>query len=84
MWAFEWHSIEKAIRLKSGQPLFFCQFKFINPEKSFQIFIAKRTLELKGCIAQISEAVCYDNWTFSLFKAALEVRPERFLAPFKR
>ena len=84
MWAFEWHNIEKAIRLKRGQPLFYCQFEFDNPERSFQIFEAERTPELEGYIAQISEAVSYVNQTFSLFQAAREVRPERLLTPVKR
>ena len=84
MWAFEWHKIEKVIRLKRSQPLFYCHFEFDNPERSFQIFEAERTPELEGYIAQISEAVSYVNQTFSLFQAARAVRPERLLTPVKR
>ena len=35
-------------------------------------------------MSQISAAVNYVNQTFSLFKAAREVRPERLLTPVKR
>ena len=84
MWAFEWHNTDEPIRLKRGQPLFYCQFELDNPERSFQIVEAERTPELENYISQISAAVNYVNQTFSLFKAAREVRPERLLTPVKR
>ena len=84
MWAFEWHNTDKPIRLKRGQPLFYCQFELDGPDRSFQIVEAERTPELENYISQISAAVNYVNQTFSLFKAAREVRPERLLTPVKR
>lgn len=84
MWAFEWHNIKKPIRLKRGQPLFYCQFELENPERNFQVVEAERTPELASYLEKISSAVNYVNQTFSLFKAAKEVRPERLLTPVKR
>ena len=84
MWAFEWHNIKKPIRLKRGQPLFYCQFELENPERNFQVVEAERTPELASYLEKISSAVNYVNQTFSLFKAAKEVRPETLLKPLKR
>ena len=84
MWAFEWHNTDKPIRLKRGQPLFYCQFELDNPERSFQVVEAERTPELENYLLQISAAVNYVNQTFSLFKAAREVRPKTLLTPLKR
>ena len=48
MWAFEGHNIKKPIRLKRGQPLFYCQFELDNPERQFQVFEAEGTPELQN------------------------------------
>ena len=61
MWAFEWHNTDKPIRLKRGQPLFYCQFERDNPERSFQVVEAERTPELENYLLQISAAVNYVN-----------------------
>lgn len=79
MWAFEWHNLEKEIRIKRGQPLFYCQFEFDSPERNFQLFEAERTEELDTYLRQISAAVNYVNQTFSLFKQAKEIRPQALL-----
>ena len=73
-WAFGWHNIKKPIRLKRGQPLFYCQFELDNPERQFQVFEAERTPELQEYCKMITGAVNYVNQTFSLFKRAAEVR----------
>ena len=75
MWAFEWHNVKKTIRLRRGQPLFYCHFELDSPERNFQIFEAERTLELEEYLDKISVAVNYMNQTFSLFKRDLEMRP---------
>ena len=79
MWAFEWHNIKKPIRLKRGQPLFYCQFELDNPERQFQVFEAERTPELQEYCKMINGAVNYVNQTFSLFNRAAEVRPSQLL-----
>jgi hypothetical protein len=79
MWAFEWHNIKKPIRLKRGQPLFYCHFELDIPERNFQIFEAERTPELEEYLDKISAAVNYVNQTFSLFKRASEMRPSQLL-----
>ena len=79
MWAFEWHNIKKPIRLKRGQPLFYCQFKLDNPERQFQMFKADHTPEVDEYLKKISGAVNYVNQTFGLFKRAAEVRPSQLL-----
>ncbi|MDB2423003.1 hypothetical protein N9X05_13645 [Paracoccaceae bacterium] len=79
MWAFQWHNIKKPIRLKRGQPLFYCQFELDNPERQFQVFEAERAPELQEYCKMITGAVNYVNQTFSLFKRAAEVRPSQLL-----
>lgn len=84
MWAFEWHNPEKDIKLSRGQPLFYCQFEFDSPERSFQLVEAERTEELSLYLSKIGAAVNYVNQTFSLFKQAKEVRPQKLLTKKER
>ncbi len=84
MWAFEWHEPEKDIVLKRGEPLFYCQFEGDHPERPVQLVEAERTAELATYMAQIGGAVNYVSQTFSLFKAAEELRPKRLLVAKKR
>lgn len=84
MWAFEWHDIKKPLRLKRGDPMFYCHFETGSPDRPVQVIEAQRTPELDDYIAQISGAVNYVNQTFSLFKAAKERRPEKLLVPKER
>ncbi len=79
MWAFEWHNTQKEIRLKRGQPLFYCQFELDSPERNFQLIEAQRTEALDSYLQSISAAVNYVNQTFSLFKRAKEIRPKTLL-----
>ena len=81
MWAFEWHDIEKPIVVRRGEPLFYCQFEFDNPERSVQMIEAEMTPELKTYLDHISGAVNYVSQTFSLFEAAERVRPDTLLTP---
>ncbi|MGI3170718.1 hypothetical protein ACRARG_16325 [Pseudooceanicola sp. C21-150M6] len=81
MWAFEWHDVSKPITLRRGDPLFYCQFEFDNPERSVQLIEASMTPELKSYLEHISSAVNYVNQTFSLFDAAKRVRPQTLITP---
>jgi hypothetical protein len=79
MWAFEWHDVTQDIILKRGEPLFYCQFEGDAPDRAIQLVEAKTTSELQEYIDQISGAVNYVNQTFSLFKAAERLRPEKLV-----
>ncbi len=81
MWAFEWHDTTKDIILRRGEPLFYCHFEGVGPERPIQLVEAERTPELEAYMAKISGVVNYVNQTFSLFKAAEGMRPERLLTP---
>ncbi|MBG6146052.1 hypothetical protein IWQ51_004198 [Labrenzia sp. EL_142] len=79
MWAFEWHNTKKDIVLERGQPLFYCSFEFDNPERNFQLVEATKTEELERYTESISSAVNYVNQSFSLFKQARKIRPDKLL-----
>ena len=79
MWAFEWHDVSKDIVLRRGEPLFYCQFEGSGPERPIQMVEAERTPELEAYAEKLSGVVNYVNQTFSLFKAAEEMRPARLL-----
>ncbi len=84
MWAFEWHDIEKDIVLRRGEPLFYVQFEANGPDRPVQLVEAERTPELSAYLEKLSGVVNYVSQTFSLFKAAEEVRPARLLTPRTR
>lgn len=84
MWAFEWHEPEKDIILRRGEPLFYCQFEAQGPERPVQLVEAERTPELVEYMEAIGGAVNYVNQTFSLFRAAEDLRPKSLLVPRKR
>ena len=84
MWAFEWHDAEKELHLARGEPLFYCQFETLPPDRPFRLVEAARTPELDAYLEHISGAVNYVNQTFSLFRAAQERRPETLVVPKKR
>ena len=68
MWAFEWHDIEKELRLSRGEPLFYCQFETIPQNRPIQLVESARTPELNAYLEHISGAVNFVNQTFSLFQ----------------
>ncbi len=84
MWAFEWHETDKDIVLKRGDPLFYCQFEGVGPERPVQMVEAERTPETLSYIEHISGAANYVNQTFSLFKAAEAARPALLVTPKPR
>lgn len=84
MWAFEWHDIQKPLKLARGEPLFYCLFETEPQDRAVQIVEAERTPELNEYLDLVSGAVNYVNQTFSLFKAAEERRPAQLLVPKKR
>jgi hypothetical protein len=84
MWAFEWHEPERDIVLKRGEPLFYCQFEGNGPDRPVQLVEAERTPELAAYMERISGVVNYVNQTFSLFRAAEDIRPPRLLTPKAR
>ncbi len=75
MWAFEWHDTERELRLSRGEPLFYCQFETLPPDRPFRLVEAARTAELDAYLESISGAVNYVNRTFSLFRTAQNRRP---------
>jgi hypothetical protein len=79
MWAFEWHEPEKDIKISRGEPLFYCQFEADGPERAVQMIEAERTPELASYMDKIGGIVNYVNQTFSLFKAAEDIRPAKLL-----
>jgi hypothetical protein len=79
MWAFEWHEPEKDLILRRGEPLFYLQFEGTDPARPVQVVEAEKTPELMEYMEQISGVVNYVNQTFSLFRAAEEIRPKRLL-----
>ncbi len=79
MWAFEWHDLERPLRLSRGEPLFYCQFETVPQDRAVQLIEAARTPELDAYLEHISSAVSLVNQTFSLFKTAQERRPRTLL-----
>lgn len=79
MWAFEWHEPQKDIVLRRGEPLFYCQFEGEGPDRPVQVVEAERTPELSAYMEKVSGVVNYVGQTFSLFKAAEEMRPTKLL-----
>lgn len=79
MWAFEWHEPAKDIVLRRGEPLFYCQFEGEGPDRPVQVVEAERTPELVSYMEKVSGVVNYVGQTFSLFKAAEEMRPKKLL-----
>jgi hypothetical protein len=84
MWAFEWHEPEKDIILRRGEPLFYVQFEGEGPDRPVQVVETVKTPELTGYLEKISGVVNYVNQTFSLFKAAEDLRPKRLVTPKER
>ncbi len=76
MWAFEWHDVEKELRLSRGEPLFYCQFETVPQDRPIQLVEAERTPELEEYLGHISGAVNFVNRSFSLFRTAQERRPK--------
>jgi hypothetical protein len=81
MWAFEWHEPQKDIILRRGEPLFYCQFEGEGPDRPVQVVEAERTPELAAYMEKVSGVVNYVGQTFSLFRAAEEMRPKKLLKP---
>ena len=79
MWAFEWHDTSKDLILKRGEPLFYCMFESMDPSRPIQLVEAEMTPELGEYMETIGGAVTYVNQTFSLFKAANDLRPKKIV-----
>lgn len=84
MWAFEWHDIEKPLKVSRGDPLFYVQFETIPQDRSVVVSETEVTPELNDYMEHISGAVNYVNQTFSLFEAAEAARPAKLVNPVKR
>jgi hypothetical protein len=84
MWAFEWRDTKAELVLKRGEPLFYCMFETIPPDRAVQMVEVERTPELERYIEFIGGAVNYVNQTFSLFEAAERARPTRLVEPRRR
>ena len=84
MWAFEWHDVEKPLRLSRGEPLFWCQFETVPPDRPFRLVEAARTPELEAWLEGMAGVVNHVNRTFSLFRTARERRPAVLVRPRER
>jgi hypothetical protein len=84
MWAFEWHDPKREIVLRRGEPLFYCHFEGMGPERPIQMVEADRTPELQEYMDRLSSVANYVNQTFGLFKAAESIRPKALLKPKER
>ena len=84
MWAFEWHDLEKPLRVGRGDPLFYVGFETLPQDRGVMMTETEVTQELQDYMDLISGAVNYVNQTFSLFEAAEERRPETLVHPVKR
>lgn len=81
MWAFEWHDIDKPLKIRRGDPWFYVGFETLPQDRNVVLTEAQRTPELLEYMDMISGAVNYVNQTFSLFQAAEERRPEVLVKP---
>ncbi|EAR53135.1 hypothetical protein OG2516_11746 [Oceanicola granulosus HTCC2516] len=84
MWAFEWHDLERPLKINRGDPWFYAGFETRSPERPVVVSETERTPELIEYMELISGAVNYVNQTFSLFEAAEARRPEKLVSPVKR
>ena len=84
MWAFEWHDIQKDLKLARGEPLFYCHFETLPQDRPVQLVEAERTPELTEYLEHISGAVNFVNQSFSLFRTAEERRPRTLVVAKKR
>jgi hypothetical protein len=84
MWAFEWHDLDKPLKVTRGDPLFYVGFETLPQDRSVVVTEAEVTQELQDYMDLISGAVNYVNQTFSLFEAAEARRPETLVRPVKR
>ena len=81
MWAFEWHATKQELRVSRGEPLFYCQFETVPPDRPVQLIEAARTPELDAYLQHISGAVNFVSQSFSLFKTAEARRPKTLVVP---
>ncbi len=84
MWAFEWHDTTKDLILKRGDPWFYVTFETLPQERPVTVFESELTPELQKYLDHIAAAVNYVGQTFSLFKDAERMRPEKLVCPMKR
>lgn len=84
MWAFEWHDVDRELKIARGEPLFYCQFETLPQNRPVQLVEAERTPEVTEFLEHISGAVNFVNQSFSLFKTAEERRPKTLVVPRKR
>ena len=84
MWAFEWHDTERELALSRGEPLFYCQFETLPPDRPFRLVEAEGTPEVREYLDQIAGVVNYVNQTFSLFRTAAGRRPQKLVVPKRR
>ena len=82
MWAFEWHDIDRPLKINRGDPLFYVTFETTPQDRSIVCVETELTDELNDYMELISGAVNYVNQ--SLFEAAEQRRPETLIKPVKR
>jgi hypothetical protein len=84
MWAFEWHDVDKPLKINRGDPLFYAGFETLPQDRGVAVVETEVTPELQDYVDLISGAVNYVNQTFSLFEAAEARRPEALVKPVAR
>lgn len=78
-WAFEWTDTSKPLRIKQGEPLYYCTFETSNPDSGIDLFRAKVTDEVIKMRDGAKAAPKFTSNTFKIFKTAFERRPKKIL-----
>lgn len=84
MWGFEWHDTTRDIVLRRGDPLFYLQFEAEGPDRPVNLIEVERSPEIEAWMTKLSGVANHVSQTFSLFKAAEALRPDRLLTPVAR
>jgi len=79
MWAFEWHALDRPLKLTRGEPWWYIRFDHIDPSRSVRMVPAEMTSELREYMKGIEGVTNYVDQTYDLFKIARARRPESLL-----
>lgn len=78
-WAFEWTDTSKPLRIRQGEPFYYCSFESVNPDANIDLFRAKVTDQVTKMRDGAKAAPKFTSNTFKLFKRAAERRPKILL-----
>lgn len=79
VWAFEWHDLDRTLRLNRGEPWFYAYFETFDPESPVDLIEGEWTDDLKDYVKGMDGVTSFVNQTFSLFNTARERRPRKLL-----